>query len=77
MMVAEVSTPSLGVGYEVCTALHWQKPALCLCETGVFLTAMPNGNDSPWLRVLRYQDVDEIEALLVKGLDWAKGERPR
>jgi len=77
LMVAEVSTPSLGVGYEICSALQWQKPVICLCEAGVFLTAMLGGNDSGWLRVLRYQQVADIEAKLVEGLDWAKGKQQR
>lgn len=74
LMVAEVSTPSLGVGYEICSALHWQKPVICLCDAEVFLTAMLNGNDSRFLRVLRYQKALEIEALLLKGLGWVKRE---
>ncbi len=34
-MVAEVSTPSLGVGYEICCALHQSKPVLCLYREGL------------------------------------------
>jgi len=29
-LVAEVSTPSLGVGYQIGRALSWRKPVLCL-----------------------------------------------
>ena len=29
-LVAEVTTPSLGVGYEIATAIGWHKPVLCL-----------------------------------------------
>ena len=29
-LVAEVTTPSLGVGYEIGKATEWQKPVLCL-----------------------------------------------
>ncbi len=63
-MVAEVSTPSLGVGYEISYALQQGKPVLCLCEANVFLTAMLTGNDSPGLKIVRYQSHADIRALL-------------
>ncbi|MBA2687576.1 MAG: nucleoside 2-deoxyribosyltransferase [Gemmatimonadaceae bacterium] len=33
-MVAEVTTPSLGVGYEIGRAAEWKLPILCLFRTG-------------------------------------------
>ncbi len=33
-MVAEVTTPSLGVGYEIGRAVEWNLPILCLFRTG-------------------------------------------
>lgn len=48
-MVAEVSRPSLGVGYEIGEALHRSKPVLCLCQKGTFLTRMLTGNPAPTL----------------------------
>jgi len=30
VIIAEVSMPSLGVGYEIATAVHWNKRILCL-----------------------------------------------
>lgn len=33
-LVAEVTTPSLGVGYEIGKATEWNKPTLCLYRPG-------------------------------------------
>lgn len=57
-VVAEVTTPSLGVGYEIAYALHRaNKPVLCLCQRTVHLSAMIAGNTHPRLTVLTYDDV--------------------
>lgn len=63
-MIAEVSMPSLGVGFEIAAALQRQKPTLCLCESGTFLTRMLTGNRDPWLTVCYYtQPADWQQAL--------------
>ena len=54
-MIAEVSTPSLGVGYEICYALRLNKPVLCLYQAGVFLTRMLVGDTSDGLLVKAYE----------------------
>ncbi len=58
-VVAEVSTPSLGVGYEIGQALENQKPVLCLYRSGSphKLSAMIAG--SPDLRVIQYSELQE------------------
>jgi hypothetical protein len=58
-LVAEVSTPSHGVGYEVAYALGRGKPVLCCFRQGVRLSKMISGNDSPGLTVSAYRDLDE------------------
>jgi 2'-deoxynucleoside 5'-phosphate N-hydrolase len=58
-MVAEISTPSLGVGYEIATALHQGKPVLCLHRAGLSISKMITGNDSVILR--SYAEIPEIE----------------
>lgn len=44
-MVAEVTTPSLGVGYEIGRAVEWKLPILCLFRTvdGRTVSAMISG----------------------------------
>ena len=46
-VIAEVSTPSLGVGYEIGVAETLEKPILCLFrpDVGLRLSAMISGND--------------------------------
>jgi nucleoside 2-deoxyribosyltransferase len=55
-MIAEVSRPSLGVGYEIAMALTLSRPTLCLCEQGTFLTRMLTGNSHPRLQIRFYRD---------------------
>ena len=62
-VVAEVTTPSHGVGYEIAIALSLGKPVLCCCRQGVTVSKMLTGNDSPGLVVRTY--IDEVEALVI------------
>jgi len=59
VVVAEVSIPSLGVGYEVGRALENNKPILCLYRQDAKkkLSAMIGG--SPDLTVVTYQNLTE------------------
>ncbi len=63
-MIAEVSTPSHGVGYEVAYALSIQKPVLCLHSSGIPLSKMITGNNNPNLQVMEYQSPDELPAIM-------------
>lgn len=63
-MVAEVSTPSLGVGYEVGYALHIAQPVLCLYRRGLFISKMITGNPAPTLVAAAYADLAELDAHL-------------
>jgi nucleoside 2-deoxyribosyltransferase len=58
-LVAEVTTPSHGVGYEIAYALGLGKPVLCCYRRGARVSKMLTGNDSPGLVVRDYADVDE------------------
>jgi nucleoside 2-deoxyribosyltransferase len=46
-VIAEVSTPSHGVGFEVAYALERGKPVLCLAREGVPVSKMITGNRQP------------------------------
>ena len=52
--IAEISNPSLGVGYEIGYALNIGKPVLALYEDGLFISRMITGNTHPNLSVLTY-----------------------
>lgn len=60
-VIAEVSTPSLGVGYEIAKAETWNKPVLCLYkpQKDKKLSAMIGG--SPSATVFEYQEIESAE----------------
>lgn len=58
-LIAEVSVPSHGVGYEIGFALNAGKPVLCLYQDGRKISKMIGGNPHPNLLVEAYKDVDE------------------
>jgi nucleoside 2-deoxyribosyltransferase len=58
-LLAEVSTPSHGVGYEIAYALGLGKPVLCCFHRGERVSKMITGNDSPGLVVRDYSDLPE------------------
>ncbi len=64
IIVAEVTTPSLGVGYEIATALSVGKPVLCLYrETpGKRLSAMINGDKR--IIVKTYKNIKDLPKIL-------------
>ena len=64
-VVAEVTTPSLGVGYEIARAALQRKPVLCLFqpEGGRRLSAMIAG--CPGVAVQTYLTSKELPAILV------------
>lgn len=63
-MIAEVSTPSHGVGYEIAFALSIRKPVLCLHRSGIHVSKMISGNKNPNLQVMEYLSPDELPALM-------------
>ena len=64
LLVAEVSTPSHGVGYEIGYAIDLGKPVLCLYQKGVVVSKMITGNPHPLLTVMEYQDLAHAEEIL-------------
>lgn len=63
-LIAEVSVPSHGVGYEVGYALSAGKRVLCLAQQGRKVSKMISGNPHPSLLVRTYQDNQEAIALV-------------
>jgi nucleoside 2-deoxyribosyltransferase len=59
LLVAEVSTPSHGVGYEIGYALERSKPVLCIYRRGTRVSKMITGNANPGFVVAEYGDVAE------------------
>ena len=72
LVIAEVSTPSHGVGYEIALALLQDKPVLCCYQQGRTVSKMILGNTMPNLTLLSYDSgknlLEDIKNYL-KGLD--------
>ena len=66
LMIAEVSGPSLGVGFEIAYGLFQKQiPVLALVYAEVRnLSAMLSGCASPLLTIERYAHVDEIKNII-------------
>ena len=64
LVVAEVTLPSLGVGYEIGRAIEMSKPVLCLFRRGTnyTLSAMIAGSDR--VEINYYDDMEEVEDLI-------------
>jgi nucleoside 2-deoxyribosyltransferase len=69
VVVAEVSTPSHGVGYEVAVGLTMQKPVLCCYQRGKRISKIITGNTNPTLRVVEYEDEEEVVQAVLQFLD--------
>ncbi len=67
-LIAEVSTPSHGVGYEVGYALEHQKPVLCIFRQGARVSKMILGNTKPGLQIADYaaeqEAIDDVRNFL-------------
>ncbi len=68
LMIAEVSTPSLGVGYEISCAEHEGKPVLCLYREGLVISKMVTGNPCRGFTVATYKDHAELDRLIERFL---------
>lgn len=53
-LIAEVSVPSTGVGFEICRALVRRIPVLCLYKPDAIVSAMILGNKDPLIEVREY-----------------------
>jgi nucleoside 2-deoxyribosyltransferase len=59
VLIAEVSVPSHGVGYEIGFALGLGKPVLALYQNGRKVSKMISGNPDPGLLVKSYQNSED------------------
>jgi len=59
VLIAEVSTPSHGVGYEIALALSLGKPVFCCYQAGRKVSKMILGNNHPTLQIGEYQNLEQ------------------
>lgn len=63
-MIAEVSLASIGVGYEVCSAINKGIPILCVHKPDANVSAMILGNTNDNVTVKEYYDTEDLEVVL-------------
>lgn len=63
VLIAEVSVPSHGVGYEIAFALEIGKPVLCIHDQARKVSRMITGNPNPALSTKSYSNLEEAIAL--------------
>lgn len=63
-LIAEVSTPSHGVGYEIAYALHQGKHVLCIYEQGKPISKMLCGNTQPNICVKSYLNTNDMVQII-------------
>ena len=66
LMIAEISGPSLGVGFEIAYALFQRKlPVLAICNSEVQnISSMLTGCDSTLLTIQKYRDEDDMKKIV-------------
>jgi len=66
VMIAEVSGPSLGVGFEIAYAIFHRKiPVLAIHNSEVKqISAMVLGSDSPLLTIQKYRDEEDMKRVI-------------
>jgi nucleoside 2-deoxyribosyltransferase len=69
VLIAEVSMPSHGVGYEIAFALGVGKPVLALYRAGHKVSKMISGNPDPNLSVQCYQTPEDATLQIRKFLN--------
>lgn len=65
-LIAEVTIPSTGVGYEICRALDLKIPVLCLHRPDAVVSAMVLGNPYPSMVIRTYSDEDTLKEIIIE-----------
>jgi len=64
-LIAEVTVPSTGVGYEICRALVQEIPVLCLHKPDASVSAMVLGNPDPLIEVRAYPNETSLKQIII------------
>ena len=67
-LIAEVSTPSHGVGYEIAVAIFLGKQVMCCHYTDKKISKIISGNTNKNMRVFSYNSEDELISEIEKYL---------
>ncbi len=63
-LIAEVTVPSIGVGYEICRAAGTGMPVLCVHRPEANVSAMLLGNPGKNMRVEQYTGHEHLENII-------------
>ena len=77
VLIADVTVPSLGVGFEVASAVDRQKPVLCIHQMGVALSAMIAGNTSKNIQVREYSDTQSMIEIIDEFIGFNMGRKAK
>ena len=75
LLLAEISKPSTGVGYEIAFALAHGKPVLAVYLKGLRMTKMITGNPDANLSVFAYESANQLLSALPELLQAFAGRR--
>lgn len=64
LLIAEISNPSLGVGFEIAVATQLNKPVLCIYESGLDVSSLILGNTSNKFLAMTYTNLDDLKLSL-------------
>lgn len=68
-LIAEISTPSHGVGYEIGYALNLGKPVICLHKKDATVSKMILGNQDKNLSIFSYETIEDVLGFIHCRLD--------
>jgi len=68
VMVAEISKPTVNIGYEIAYAIEKDKPVLVLYKESTKVFPLLIGNTSDKLEISAYQDESDLERVILRGL---------
>jgi len=71
-VIADITVPSIGVGYEICHAVKHKKPVLCVYQEGANASAMVLGNSTGYVTAKSYSDKKQLEEILLEFLEKKK-----
>ena len=63
-LIAEVTIPSIGVGYEICSGLGMGLPVLCVHKSEANVSAMLLGNSDRNMSVEKYTNDEQLENII-------------
>ena len=69
LVIAEVSSPSIGVGYEIGCSVSMGKRTLCIYREGQKVSKMILGNDHPCVQTSSYKEPEDARRIIKNWLD--------